>query len=112
MFHADASPPADGGNVTIAIHKRTPDPQKPWGPRAFQITLTGAQTTSIAFENVSFPLEQENAIKAETLAWAHGKTACLSAAAQSETAAPPPPTRAPRRTRPRTNTRPEARNPA
>jgi hypothetical protein len=112
IFHADANPLADGGHVTIAIHKRTPDPSKPWGARAYQITLTGAQTTSVTFENVSFPLERENTIKSETLAWANGETKCLSAQAQMETATPPPPTRSPRKARPKNNDKPAVRNPA
>src|SRR5262245_19338240 len=40
IFHADAAPSMNGGAVEIVVHERAVDQPKPWGYKAFRVSLT------------------------------------------------------------------------
>ena len=77
IFHADADPPSRGGSVEIVVHERAYDQPKPWGYKAFRITLKqGSEYTSIATENLRMPEPLARQMHSEVLAWARGSKGC------------------------------------
>jgi|GEM_PF-5938212 len=79
LFHAEAEPPSRGGGVEIVIHERAVDQPKPWGYKAFRITLTGGSGyTAIGMENLRMPAPLAAEMQAQALAWARGSSICTS----------------------------------
>ncbi|HXF52524.1 MAG TPA: hypothetical protein VNK52_00225 [Hyphomicrobiaceae bacterium] len=79
LFHADAEPPSRGGGVEIVIHERAVDQPKPWGPKAFRITLTGGGGyTAIDVENLRMPAPLAAEMRMQALSWARGTSTCTS----------------------------------
>jgi len=76
IFHAVVQAPADGRTVEIAILKRTDKPKSPWGPKVYQIDLTGTTSTDVSFQNFGLDLKTRAGIQKDALAWANGHPAC------------------------------------
>ncbi|MCB1509413.1 MAG: hypothetical protein KDJ36_00800 [Hyphomicrobiaceae bacterium] len=89
IFHAAASAPTTGKPIEIALHRRTADPKKPWGPRAYVIQLSGTSSTNIDFKNISLPQSEEAVVRNEALAWANGRSDCKRLPPPVVTAPPP-----------------------
>ena len=97
IFHADAAPAASGGAVEITVHERAFDQPKPWGYKAYRITMTetagmdgtpSAGGTKLAFENLRMPDAEAARMRAESVQWADGTEGCKDdAAADQELAA-------------------------
>lgn len=101
IYHASAPSPSTSGSIEIALHRRTSDPKKPWGPRAFVIQLSGSDITSIEFKNISLPLSEDSTVRSETLAWASGRADCkrVPRPPVAEAEPPPKPTKRKRKTK-------------
>lgn len=109
IFHADAAPAASGGAVEITVHERAFDQPKPWGYKAYRITMTetagvdgtpSAGGTKLGFENLRMPDAEAARMRAEVVQWADGTEGCKDdPAADQELAArypkPAPPPAAP-----------------
>lgn len=85
ILHADAAPSMNGGGVEVVVHERAVDQPKPWGYKAFRVTLTegtgldgtpGAGGTNIAVENTRIPDAEALRMRAEVFQWASGTEGC------------------------------------
>lgn len=85
IFHADAAPAANGGAVEITVHERVFDQPKPWGYKAYRVTMTevagidgtpSAGGTRLGFENLRMPDAEAARMRAETVQWADGIEGC------------------------------------
>ena len=106
IFHADAAPAMNGGGVEIVVHERAVDQPKPWGYKAFRVTMAetagldgtpSAGGTRITVENIRLPDAEAARMRAETIQWAVGTEGCKEdlAADQALAAIAPPPPPAP-----------------
>lgn len=77
IFHADAAPIAKGGAVEVNVLERDLVGPKPWGPKAFRITLSPAsEQTTIAVENLKMPDAIAAQMRADVFQWGQGGTEC------------------------------------
>lgn len=84
IFDADADPPSRGGAVEVVVHERAFDQPKPWGYKAFRISLkSSGDYTSVAIENLRMPDGVARQMRSETLAWAGGAKGCMGDATGS-----------------------------
>jgi hypothetical protein len=85
ILHADVAPSMTGGAVEIVVHERAVDQPKPWGYKAFRISLaespglTGASGeggTTISVENARMSDPEASRMRAEVYQWATGTEGC------------------------------------
>lgn len=87
IFHADAAPSMNGGAVEIVVHERAVDQPKPWGFKAFRVTVTevvgldgtpGGGGASLGVENLRMGEAEAARMRAEVFQWASGTDDCKS----------------------------------
>lgn len=85
IFHADAAPSMNGGEVEIVVHERAVDQPKPWGYKAFRVLLAesagldgtpGGGGTKITVDNVRISDAEASRMRAEVFQWASGTEGC------------------------------------
>ncbi len=89
IFHADVASSVDGGAVEIVVHERATDQPKPWGYKAYRISLgeqprldgaPGGANATLNVENLRMPPDEASRMRAEVFAWAGGDQSCSEAA--------------------------------
>jgi hypothetical protein len=77
VLYAEAAPPAQGGAVEVVVHERDHLADRPFGSKAFRITLTPSDGQSeIATLNLRMPAAHAERMTREVMRWAQGDLAC------------------------------------
>jgi hypothetical protein len=77
ILHADAEPPARGGRSELVIHEKDQGLPNPRGNRAFRVTITpNGDNAALEVENVRFPLEIGQHMRAQVRRWARNDLSC------------------------------------
>jgi hypothetical protein len=77
VFHAEAAPPAEGGNAEIVVHERDLEQRDRRGPRALRITLrrTGSGSDVLIAVLRARP-ELGQLMREDVEVWAKGASGC------------------------------------
>ena len=77
ILHAEAEPPARGGRSELVIHEIDLAMPNPRGNRWFRVTITpGGDTATVESENIRFPIETGQSMRAQVRRWARGDLSC------------------------------------
>jgi hypothetical protein len=81
ILHAEAEPPSRGGRSELVIHEKDLSLPNPRGNRAFRVSIipTG-ETATLEVENVRFPLETGQQMRAAVRRWSRGDLSCADSA--------------------------------
>lgn len=77
VLYAEAAPPSAGGNAEIIVHERDHQAERPWGARAFRITISSnGGLASIDSENLRMTQAEADRMVKEVRLWAADTLTC------------------------------------
>lgn len=77
MLHADAESPQKGGAVEIVVHERAVDQPKPWGFKAYRVSISeSGGHSSFTAENMRMSDDEDRRMRSEVVRWATGGEDC------------------------------------
>lgn len=80
VFYAEAESQLRSGATEIVIHERDVSSERPWGLKAYRISLSRSdERTVVAAENLKMAADEAQRMDAEVLRWAHGLMQCDAA---------------------------------
>lgn len=92
IFHADAAPPAAGGEAEIILHERDANAQSPRSLRWFRISVIKAgEGSTVQVENLRFPEPVARDLTADVVRWAAGTIECSAVGTGGWAPKPEPP---------------------
>lgn len=87
IFHAEATPPSQGGAAEIALHERDPTAPDPRGIRAYRITFASAAVgVQVGIANLKIASPLAELMADDVKVWAGGGKSC-----EARKLNPPPP---------------------
>jgi hypothetical protein len=77
VFYADVAPASSGQQAEIIIHERDTTQPRPWGRRAFRVTIATVDgETAVEAENIAMKDDVAGRMRADVFQWTQGKTGC------------------------------------